>query len=68
MPSMACVLVMSEQPKFVSVTIRLPRELYAKIKDDADLAGQKIVMWFTRAALAYLGLPLAQKAKRPPED
>ena len=38
----------------VMVGFRLPVELYARIKDDADQAGQKLVVWFTRAAMEKL--------------
>lgn len=38
----------------VAFTVRIPEDLYARIKSDADAAGQKLVAWFIRAALARL--------------
>ncbi len=44
-----------ETPKdTVIITLRLPKDLHAKIKADADIAGQKIITWMMRAALARL--------------
>jgi len=44
-----------ETPRDISAyTLRLPKELYERIKADASEAGQTLVVWFTRAALARL--------------